>query len=127
MGVRHKSLALEGVQFHPESILTPDGPKLLAAFLASRRLGMKSLFGMALLTGPTALGANAGAAEAGFYAGADIAVVEPSVGASDGIIVMIPGPFPFPYWHIAGVDPRRRFRDQLEHDARLSDQPPSCR
>ena len=35
MGVRHKTLALEGVQFHPESILTPDGPKLLAAFLNS--------------------------------------------------------------------------------------------
>ena len=33
MGVRHKTLALEGVQFHPESILTPDGPKLLSAFL----------------------------------------------------------------------------------------------
>ena len=33
MGVRHKSLALEGVQFHPESILTPDGPRLLKAFL----------------------------------------------------------------------------------------------
>ena len=33
MGVRHKTLALDGVQFHPESILTPDGPKLLAAFL----------------------------------------------------------------------------------------------
>ena len=35
MGVRHKSLAIEGVQFHPESILTPDGPQLLAAFLRS--------------------------------------------------------------------------------------------
>jgi anthranilate synthase/aminodeoxychorismate synthase-like glutamine amidotransferase len=33
MGVRHKSLSLEGVQFHPESILTPDGPALFAAFL----------------------------------------------------------------------------------------------
>jgi anthranilate synthase/aminodeoxychorismate synthase-like glutamine amidotransferase len=33
MGVRHKELALEGVQFHPESILTPDGPRLLKAFL----------------------------------------------------------------------------------------------
>ena len=33
MGVRHKTLAIEGVQFHPESILTPDGPALLAAFL----------------------------------------------------------------------------------------------
>jgi anthranilate synthase/aminodeoxychorismate synthase-like glutamine amidotransferase len=33
MGVRHRELALEGVQFHPESILTPEGPQLLAAFL----------------------------------------------------------------------------------------------
>jgi anthranilate synthase/aminodeoxychorismate synthase-like glutamine amidotransferase len=35
MGVRHKSLALEGVQFHPESILTPEGPRLLRAFLSN--------------------------------------------------------------------------------------------
>ncbi len=35
MGVRHRTLALEGVQFHPESILTPQGPRLLAAFLAT--------------------------------------------------------------------------------------------
>jgi anthranilate synthase/aminodeoxychorismate synthase-like glutamine amidotransferase len=34
MGVRHRALALDGVQFHPESILTPDGPALLATFLA---------------------------------------------------------------------------------------------
>jgi anthranilate synthase/aminodeoxychorismate synthase-like glutamine amidotransferase len=33
MGVRHRTLQVEGVQFHPESILTPDGPKLLANFL----------------------------------------------------------------------------------------------
>jgi para-aminobenzoate synthetase component 2 len=33
MGVRHRHLALEGVQFHPESILTPDGPRLLGNFL----------------------------------------------------------------------------------------------
>jgi len=34
MGLRHKKLpALEGVQFHPESILTPEGKKLLANFL----------------------------------------------------------------------------------------------
>ena len=33
MGVRHKSLPLHGVQFHPESILTPEGSKLLANFL----------------------------------------------------------------------------------------------
>ncbi|HEX9043674.1 MAG TPA: aminodeoxychorismate/anthranilate synthase component II [Candidatus Limnocylindrales bacterium] len=33
MGMRHESLPLEGVQFHPESVLTPDGPHLLANFL----------------------------------------------------------------------------------------------
>lgn len=33
MGIRHTSLPLEGVQFHPESVLTPDGPHLLANFL----------------------------------------------------------------------------------------------
>ena len=33
MGVRHKSLQLEGVQFHPESILTLEGKKLLHNFL----------------------------------------------------------------------------------------------
>jgi anthranilate synthase/aminodeoxychorismate synthase-like glutamine amidotransferase len=33
MGVRHRTLQVEGVQFHPESILTPDGPALLANFL----------------------------------------------------------------------------------------------
>jgi anthranilate synthase/aminodeoxychorismate synthase-like glutamine amidotransferase len=34
MGVRHRTLAVEGVQFHPESILTPDGPRLMESFLA---------------------------------------------------------------------------------------------
>ncbi len=33
MGLRHRELAVEGVQFHPESILTADGRKLLANFL----------------------------------------------------------------------------------------------
>jgi len=36
MGVRHRSLPVEGVQFHPESVLTPDGPALLGNFLNSR-------------------------------------------------------------------------------------------
>ena len=33
MGIRHVGLPLEGVQFHPESVLTPEGPHLLANFL----------------------------------------------------------------------------------------------
>ncbi len=39
MGVRHKTLEIEGVQFHPESILTEHGHKLLANFLNCRRPG----------------------------------------------------------------------------------------
>jgi anthranilate synthase/aminodeoxychorismate synthase-like glutamine amidotransferase len=35
MGVRHRTLPVEGVQFHPESILTPVGKALLANFLAA--------------------------------------------------------------------------------------------
>jgi para-aminobenzoate synthetase component II len=33
MGLRHREKQIEGVQFHPESILTPQGKKLLANFL----------------------------------------------------------------------------------------------
>ena len=36
MGVRHTELQVEGVQFHPESILTNDGERLLGNFLAQR-------------------------------------------------------------------------------------------
>ena len=34
MGLRHRRLKIEGVQFHPESIMTTEGKKLLANFLS---------------------------------------------------------------------------------------------
>ena len=34
MAVRHRRFVVEGVQFHPESVLTPDGPRLMQNFLA---------------------------------------------------------------------------------------------
>ena len=37
MGIRHRELPIEGVQFHPESILTPNGPRLIQKFVESCR------------------------------------------------------------------------------------------
>ena len=36
MAVRHRELPAVGVQFHPESVLTPDGPELARNFLEGR-------------------------------------------------------------------------------------------
>lgn len=45
MGVRHKTLAVEGVQFHPESILTREGKNLLRNFIKMRAQGVKGARG----------------------------------------------------------------------------------
>jgi anthranilate synthase component 2 len=37
MGVRHRTMAVEGVQFHPEAILTEHGKRMLGNFLEGRR------------------------------------------------------------------------------------------
>jgi anthranilate synthase/aminodeoxychorismate synthase-like glutamine amidotransferase len=37
MAVRHRELPIDGIQFHPESVLTPDGPALARNFLEDKR------------------------------------------------------------------------------------------
>jgi len=61
MGIRHVALPIEGVQFHPESVLTPQGPHLLANFLRLAGEGEASLLDDATGSFATAGLAGAGA------------------------------------------------------------------
>ncbi len=62
MGLRHATLPLEGVQFHPESVLTPEGPHLLANFL--RLAGEGEAGRLDAVSGSFATGGMAEAADA---------------------------------------------------------------
>ncbi len=74
MGIRHVSLPLEGVQFHPESVLTPHGPHLLANFL--RQAGEGEAWRLDAASGSFA---TAGMAETAGVAGADSAAARTTV------------------------------------------------
>jgi anthranilate synthase component 2 len=39
MGVRHREYAIEGIQYHPESVLTPTGKRQLSNFLSGIKTG----------------------------------------------------------------------------------------
>jgi para-aminobenzoate synthetase component 2 len=77
MGLRHESLPIEGVQFHPESVLTPQGPHVLANFL---RLAGEEAAAVARLDAATGSFATAGLAESET---ADL--VEPPAGATPAV------------------------------------------
>jgi anthranilate synthase/aminodeoxychorismate synthase-like glutamine amidotransferase len=83
MGIRHTKAPVEGVQFHPESVLTPEGPHLLANFLRLAGEGEAGLLDQA--SGSFALaGFGEEAAEAPEAAGPRGAVAGPEAGAQGG-------------------------------------------
>ncbi len=61
MGIRHKALPVEGVQFHPEAVLTAGGHRLLANWLASCGLGaaLEAVPAGPLAAGPLVAGPQA--------------------------------------------------------------------
>ena len=77
MGIRHLNAPVEGVQFHPESVLTPEGPHLLANFLRLAGEGEAALLdqvsGSFALTG---LGGDHGAAQPSGAAAAERVAAE---------------------------------------------------
>jgi len=44
MAVEHKEYPVYGVQFHPESVMTPDGRKMIENFLEAHRACLKKAF-----------------------------------------------------------------------------------
>jgi hypothetical protein len=82
MGIRHVALPLEGVQFHPESVLTPEGPHLLANFLRQAGEGEASR-----LDAASGSFATAGMAEPPRKSGVDDAEGPGPVGAVAGTAI----------------------------------------
>jgi para-aminobenzoate synthetase component II len=85
MGLRHTNRRMEGVQFHPESVLTPTGPHLLANFLRLAGEGEASRLDAAVGSFATRGMADADAANGADTAnGADVAGTAEAPDESDG-------------------------------------------